>query len=81
MILQCAALDASELEAILDGHADATVFHSSAGLQFVAASQRAEPVMAVVKLDGRPCGYFVGAVVRRFGVRILGSPLPGWVTP
>ena len=81
MILERAALDASEWEAILDGHADAMVFHSSAWLQFVAASQRAEPVIAVVKLDGRTCGYFVGAVVRRFGVRILGSPLPGWVTP
>jgi hypothetical protein len=81
MVLTRTALDTSEWEAILDGHPDATVFHSSAWLQFLAASQGAEPVIAVIKLDGRPCGYFVGAIVRRFGVRILGSPLPGWVTP
>jgi hypothetical protein len=79
--LEHAALNASEWEAILDGHPDATVFHSSAWLEFLAASQGAVPVIAFVKLEGRPCGYFVGAIVRRFGIRILGSPLPGWVTP
>ena len=29
--------------------------------------------------EGR-LGYFTGAVVRKFGVRILGSPFPGWTT-
>ena len=29
--------------------------------------------------EGR-LGYFTGAVVRKFGFRILGSPFPGWTT-
>jgi len=29
---------------------------------------------------GERVGYFSGLVVRRFGVRILGSPFPGWTT-
>lgn len=60
---------------------DASVFHGTAWLDFLAASQRAEPVRAVVMDRGRACGYFVGAVVHRMGLRILGSPLPGWATP
>ncbi len=56
------------------------MFHGAAWLEFLAASQGAEPVVAVVRADGRPVGYFVGAIVRRYGVRILGSPLRGWGT-
>ena len=52
-----------------------------AWLSFLAASQGAEPVIAIVREHARPVGYFVGAIVRRFGIRILGSPLKGWTTP
>jgi hypothetical protein len=31
--------------------------------------------------DGERVGYFVGLMVKRFGLRILGSPFPGWTTP
>jgi hypothetical protein len=30
---------------------------------------------------GATVGYFTGIVVRRLGVRIMGSPFPGWTTP
>jgi len=33
-----------------------------------------------VRSGGRSIGHFVGAVVQRYGVRILGSPLIGWST-
>ena len=67
-------------EAIVANHPEAEVFHGASWLEFLAASQGAEPVVAVVRTDGGPVGYFVGAIVRRFGIRILGSPLRGWGT-
>jgi hypothetical protein len=67
-------------ETIVERYPDAEVFHSSAWLAFLTASQGAEPVVAVVREGERPVGHFVGAIVRRFGVRILGSPLSGWGT-
>jgi CelD/BcsL family acetyltransferase involved in cellulose biosynthesis len=67
-------------DAIVAGHKDAEVYHSSAWLKFLAASQGAEPVVAVVRADGRPVGHVVGAIARRLGFRILGSPMRGWTT-
>jgi hypothetical protein len=50
-------------------------------LEFLACAQGAEPVVArVVEPCEDEAGFFVGAMVRRFGVRILGSPSPGWTT-
>lgn len=72
--------DAAAWEAVISSRADAEVYHSPAWLEFLAESQGAEPVVAVVAADGRPVGHFVGGVVRRFGLRILGSPAPGWTT-
>ena len=56
------------------------VFHSPEWLQFVARTQNGEPVVAHVERDGEVVGTFVGVVVRRLGVRILGSPFQGWMT-
>jgi Acetyltransferase (GNAT) domain len=80
-VLERIAYDPTEWEAALERWSDASVFHSSAWLSFLAASQGAEPIVAVVKVGSRPVGYFVGAMVHRFGIRILGSPLPGWGAP
>jgi hypothetical protein len=65
----------------LQGNADATLFQSPDWIRFLQASQGAEPVYADV-LDGdRRVGRFNALLTRRFGVRMLGSPLPGWTTP
>jgi hypothetical protein len=80
VVLERVAYDAASWERELGGYRDAEVFHSPAWLAFLSASQGAEPVLAVVRERGRPVGHFVGAIVRRFGVRILGSPLRGWGT-
>lgn len=59
---------------------DRTVFQTRAWLAFIAATQQAEPVIATV-LDGDlPIGRFTGAILRKNGMRILGSPFPGWTT-
>jgi CelD/BcsL family acetyltransferase involved in cellulose biosynthesis len=57
-----------------------TIFQTPAWISFVAKTQNAEPVIAALR-DGRETlGYFTGLIVRKFGVRILGSPFPGWTT-
>jgi CelD/BcsL family acetyltransferase involved in cellulose biosynthesis len=65
----------------LDAFDDRLVFQTREWLEFVRRTQDAQPVVAAV-LDGKNAvvGYFTGLVVRRFGVRILGSPFPGWTT-
>jgi CelD/BcsL family acetyltransferase involved in cellulose biosynthesis len=80
VVLERLEYDADAWEAVIRDHPDLEVFHGSAWLDYLAASQRAEPVIAAVIADGRPVGHFVGAMVRRYGVRILGSPLRGWGT-
>ena len=79
-VLKRLPFDPVAWDAIVERYPDAEVFHSSAWLAFLAASQGAEPVVAVVNEGDRPVGHFVGAIVRRYGVRILGSPLRGWGT-
>jgi CelD/BcsL family acetyltransferase involved in cellulose biosynthesis len=80
VVLERLAYDADAWEAMIADHPDLEVFHGSAWLDYLAASQQAEPVIAAVRADGQCVGYFVGAMVRRYGVRILGSPLRGWGT-
>jgi CelD/BcsL family acetyltransferase involved in cellulose biosynthesis len=80
LVIERLPYDPDRWETILTRYPNAEVFHGSAWLAFLAASQQAEPVVAVLRADGRPVGHFVGAIVRRFGIRILGSPLRGWGT-
>ena len=65
----------------LDAFADRLLFQTREWLDFVQRTQDAEPVVAALRDDERSVvGYFTGLVVRHFGVRILGSPFPGWTT-
>ena len=64
----------------LDTYADRNVFQTREWLSFVERTQRAEPVIAEVTQAGETVGLFTGLVVRRYGIRILGSPLRGWTT-
>jgi hypothetical protein len=56
------------------------VFQTKAWLDFIAGTQGARPVLARVLAGDRPVGSFVGLIVSKLGLRILGSPLPGWTT-
>ena len=77
-----------KLERVPVGGADAgieaarsgNVFCTPEWLDYVARTQEAEPVVAQVERDGVPVGAFTGLIVRRMGVRILGSPFQGWMT-
>jgi CelD/BcsL family acetyltransferase involved in cellulose biosynthesis len=59
---------------------DRLIFHTEEWLRFVAESQRAEPVLATVTDGTRAVGHFTGLVTKRYGLRILGSPMAGWTT-
>src|SRR6185312_3970801 len=56
------------------------IFHTPAWLSFVAETQRAEPVLATITDGGTRVGHFTGLLTRRYGLRILGSPMAGWTT-
>jgi CelD/BcsL family acetyltransferase involved in cellulose biosynthesis len=64
----------------LDSFSDRVIFQTREWLEFVARTQQAEPVVAAVSEAGRRVGYFTGLIVKRYGMRILGSPFPGWTT-
>jgi Acetyltransferase (GNAT) domain len=50
-------------------------------LRFAAAVSGGIPIVAQVVQGADLRGYFFGVVFRRFGLRILGSPFPGWTLP
>jgi CelD/BcsL family acetyltransferase involved in cellulose biosynthesis len=57
-----------------------TLFQSSPWLEFLQATQKGEPVLAELRNGESVAGYFTGMIVRKFGLKILGSPFPGWST-
>ena len=59
---------------------DRTVCQSAAWLNFLSETQKGEIVLAALHEGNSVLGYFSGLMVQRFGLRILGSPLPGWTT-
>jgi CelD/BcsL family acetyltransferase involved in cellulose biosynthesis len=59
---------------------DRNVFQTPEWPAFTAKTQQAEPVLASVKERGETVGVLTGLIVRRYGVRILGSPFQGWMT-
>jgi CelD/BcsL family acetyltransferase involved in cellulose biosynthesis len=65
----------------LDAWTDRTVGQTRGWLGFLAASQGAEPIVAQVTDGSDALGWFTGGIVRRGGIRQLGSPLRGWTTP
>ena len=64
----------------LDSSRDRVLFQTREWLDFIATTQRAEPVVAEVRSRTEHVGYFTGLIVRKYGMRILGSPFPGWTT-
>ena len=59
---------------------DRTVFQTAPWVSFIAKTQKAEPVVAALTSGKEALGYFIGLLTRKFNVRILGSPFPGWTT-
>jgi hypothetical protein len=59
----------------LGAFAGANIFHTLPWLNFMAEVQGVEPVVAAIESGGQVRGYFTGLIVRKYGLKILGSPL------
>ncbi len=79
MRLERLALDQCDWPA-MDSLPDRVVFQTREWLSFLEATQGGEPIVAALRHDGATVGYFTGMIVRRMGLRILGSPFRGWTT-
>jgi hypothetical protein len=80
-VLRLERLDESRVDwEELETYADRNVFQTREWLAFIAESQQAESVIAAVRQEGETVGFFTGLVIRRYGLRILGSPFRGWTT-
>jgi hypothetical protein len=64
----------------MDAFADRVIFQTPEWGRFIATGAAVEPAIAAVKDGAATVGYFTGFVVRRFGIRILASPMRGWST-
>ncbi len=58
----------------LDAYPDRFITQTIAWVKFLAHTQKADPVIAALRVGGRNMGYFTGLIVERFGLRILASP-------
>ena len=64
----------------IDSKQAETIYQTPAWLAFISKTQNGEPVVAALREGRETIGYFTGLIVRKFGLRILGSPFPGWST-
>jgi CelD/BcsL family acetyltransferase involved in cellulose biosynthesis len=80
VVLRLERVGLDEVDPAIEALRVRNVFQTREWLEYVARTQRAEPVVAHVERDGELVGAFTGLIVKRFGVRILGSPFQGWMT-
>ena len=73
-------LNFAQWQHTLSKFGDRAIFQTPAWLQFLAGTQKGELVLAGLHDDRRVVGYFTGLIVNRLGIRVLGSPFPGWTT-
>lgn len=59
---------------------DRLPYHTEEWIRFIAETQNATPVLADVYEGSTRVGCFHSLMIRRFGLRILASPFPGWTT-
>jgi Acetyltransferase (GNAT) domain len=59
---------------------DRLTYHTEEWIRFIAETQNATPVFADVYEGSSRVGCFHSLVIRRFGLKILASPFPGWTT-
>lgn len=64
----------------LETFEDYTIFQTIDWLRFLSQTQNAEPITAVIKDGNQTVGRFSGLIIKKYGLRILGAPFPGWTT-
>jgi hypothetical protein len=64
----------------VDSKVVGTIYQTSAWMEFLSRTQHGELVVAALREGRETIGLFTGLIVRKFGLRILGSPFQGWST-
>ncbi len=64
----------------IESNRDSNVFQTHSWINFLTENQSGEPVITTVKSDGEIIGHFIGLIVKKYGLKILGSPFRGWAT-
>jgi len=64
----------------IDNKQAGTIYQTPAWLAFLSRTQHGELVVGALREGRETIGYFTGLIVRKLGLRILGSPFPGWST-
>jgi hypothetical protein len=59
---------------------DRLIYHTEEWIRFIQKARQATPVFAEIRDGSTQVGCFCGLISSRFGIRILGSPFPGWTT-
>ena len=59
---------------------DKTVFTTKEWIRFIAEDQNATPVILGICKNNALIGFFAGAVISKYGIKIFGSPFRGWST-
>ena len=57
-----------------------TVFTTYAWIEFLKKDQNIESVVLEISEDNEVVAYFVGGIIKKLGIKILGSPFAGWLT-
>lgn len=66
---------------LLDSFPDRTFSQQKSWVEFICETQAGEPVIARLEEKGEVKGFFTGVIISKMGLRIMGSPFPGWTTP
>lgn len=64
----------------IDSKQAGTIYQTPAWLSFLSRTQHGELVVGALREGRETIGYFTGLIVQKLGLRILGSPFPGWST-
>ena len=57
-----------------------SVFTTHEWIRFVQEDSKAEPLIVEIRLNEKTIGYFSALIMRKMGIKIIGSPFRGWST-
>lgn len=63
-----------------NGFLSKNLFTTIEWINFIKETQNGEPIVIRITDEQKLIGYFSGLIVKKFGVKILGSPFNGWTT-
>ena len=72
--------NANYLKTLENKHYEQTIYTTYPWVMFLVKNQKAEPVILEILDRGELVSVFVGLIITKFGVRILGSPFEEWFT-